>query len=141
MLDPYRLNRLSFYPPDEWAGVALPDWSAAKQYLPELFGSGELLREYPLAIDPPHVFRRLSSQRSHFTVFGTHPNGLAELPVFKKDDHLLESIVIRADAVDEIRSELELSGISEATIFPDLEALSRELSAVWRYHFGTQPTC
>src|SRR5271166_5433292 len=38
MLDPYRLNRLSFYPPDNWPGVALPDWPAAKQYLPELFG-------------------------------------------------------------------------------------------------------
>jgi hypothetical protein len=140
MLDPYRLNRRSFYPPDDWNGVALPDWPAAKEYLPELFGGDELLREYPLAIDPLHVSRRLSSQRSHFTVFGTKIDGLAELASEKengqrKNPYLLEQITIPALAIPTIKSELELSGISEAAIFPDLEALGRELLAVWNSHF------
>jgi hypothetical protein len=138
MLDPYRLNRRSFYPPDDWNGVALPDWPAAKEYLPELFGGDELLREYPLAIDPLHVSRRLSSQRSHFTVFGTKLDGLAELAGEngkRKNPYLLEQITIPALAIPTIKSELELSGISEATIFPDLEALGRELQAVWESLF------
>src|SRR5271165_793075 len=144
MLDPCRLNYRSFYPPDDWNGVALPDWPAAKEYLPELFGGDELLREYPLAIDPLHVSRRLSSQRSHFTVFGTKVDGLAELDGEKKDGglrnpYLLENITIPADSVPTIKSELELSGISEATVFPDWEALSRELEAVWRSNFGAPP--
>jgi hypothetical protein len=137
MLDPYRLNLLSFYPADDSYGVAVPNWDEAEDYLPEIFSGENLLREYPLAIDPPHVFRRLSSQQSHFTVFGTHPDGLAELG--KKDDYLLQKIIIPADSVPTIKSELELSGISEATIFPDLEALSRELEAVWKSRFGAPP--
>jgi hypothetical protein len=68
------------------------------------------------------VFRRLSSQRSHFSVFGSRPNGLAELR--SRDDHLLEKIAIPPDAIAAIRDQLYLSGISEATI---LQALSREL--------------
>jgi hypothetical protein len=137
MLDAYRLNLLSFYPGDDSFGVALPDWEGAEDYLPEIFCGEKLLREYPLAIDPPHVFRRLSSQRSHFTVFGTHPDGLDALG--KKNDYLLEKITIPADSVPTIKSELDLSGISETTIFPDLEALSRELGAVWKSRFGAPP--
>jgi FRG domain len=137
MLDPYHLNRLSFYPADDSLGVALPDWDSAKDYLPEIFCEEKLLREYPLAIDPPLVFQRLSSQRSHFTVFGTHPDGLDELG--QTNSYLLERIIIPAASVPTIKSELELSGISETTIFPDLEALSRELDAVWKSHFGAPP--
>jgi hypothetical protein len=142
MLDPYRLNLLSFYPSDDAFGVALPDWEAAEEYVPENFLGEKLLREYPLAVDPPHVFRRLSSQQSHFTVFGTKADGLAELASEnengkRKNPYLLEQITIPALAIPTIKSELELSGISEATIFPDLEALSRELQSVWRSHFGT----
>jgi FRG domain len=135
MLDPYRLNRLSFYCVDDSDGVALPDWQAAKEYLPELFAGEELLREYPLAIDPPHGFRRLSSQRGHFTVFGTHLSRLHHLQ--QRDPYLLERITIPAAAVSSIKSDLEFSGISEATIFPDLEALSRELDALWNMHFSS----
>jgi hypothetical protein len=48
---------------------------------------------------------------------------------------LLECITIPADAIPQIRFELELSGISETTIFPDLEGLSRELEGVWKSYF------
>jgi hypothetical protein len=134
MLDPYRLNLVSFHPSDESFGVALPDWETADQYLPELFVGEKLQREYPLAIDPPHLFQRLSSQRGHFTVFGTRPDGLYELG--QQNNCLIEKITIPEHSIQQIRSELELSGISEATIFPDLEALSRELESVWESHFG-----
>jgi len=76
----------------------------------------------------------LSSQRSHFTVFGTHVDGLAELR--ERNDSVLGKIIIPAGSVPKIKSELELAGISEITIFPDLEALSRELTAVWKSRFG-----
>ena len=85
--------------------------------------------------------RRLFSRRSHFTVFGTKVDGLAELAGEKnngeiKNPCLLEKITIPAEAVPEIRFELELSGISEATIFPDLEALSRELEILLAHVVG-----
>ena len=104
MLDPYRLNLLSFYPSDDSFGVALPDWDQAKEYVPENYCGEKLLRQHPLAIDPPHFFRRLSSQQSHFTVFGTKVDGLAELAGEKnngeiKNPCLLEKITIPAEAV------------------------------------------
>ena len=135
MLDPYRLNLVSFHPRDESFGVALPDWETADEYLPELFVGEKLLREYPLAIDPPHLFQRLSSQRGHFTVFGTCPDGLYELG--QQNNCLIEKITIPENSIQQIRLELELSGVSEATTFPDLEALSRELESVWESHFGS----
>src|SRR5271157_1621106 len=84
------------------------------------------------------------SQRSHFTVFGTKLDGLDELAGEKKNGELknpclLEKITIPAEAVPAIRFELELSGISESTIFPDLVALSRELEILWSAHFGSPP--
>jgi len=42
-----------------------------------------------------------------------------------KADYLLENIIIPADSVLKIKAELELSGISDSTIFPYCEALSR----------------
>ncbi len=134
ILDPYRLNLLSFYQRDDSYGVALPSWESAEEYLPELFVGEKLLRTKPLAVSPPQLFPQLSSQRSHFTVFGSKSNGLQELR--EKDEYLLDKIKIPADAVERIRSELELCGISEATIYPDLEALSRELDSVWSSYSG-----
>jgi hypothetical protein len=53
------------------------------------------------------------------------------------NSYLLEKITIPAEAIQQIRLDLDISGISEATIFPDLEALSRELDALWRFHFSS----
>jgi hypothetical protein len=134
MLDPYRLNLLSFRHSDDSVGVALPDWEAAQAYVPELFVSAKLRRAKPLAVTPPHIFPRLSSQRSHFTVFGTRRDGLEELS--KDNGFLLETITVPRASIEKIVSELELCGVSDATIFPDLEGLSRELDAASRLLFG-----
>jgi hypothetical protein len=49
--------------------------------------------------------------------------------------YLLESITIPSAVIPSIKSDLEFCGISEATIFPDLEALSRELDLLWKSSF------
>ena len=46
MLDPYRLNLLSFYPGDDSFGVALPDWEGAEDY----FAGDILQRKAPSRI-------------------------------------------------------------------------------------------
>lgn len=45
---------------------------------------------------------------------------------------LLRAIDIEASAVDEIQEQLDLSGINEFSLFPDLEGLARHLKR--RYH-------
>ena len=88
-------------------GLSFPIGTPAEEYLPELFVGAKLLREYPLAIDPPHLFQRLSFQRGHFTVFGTRPDGLDELG--QQSNYLIEKITIPENSIQQIRSELELS--------------------------------
>jgi hypothetical protein len=54
-------------------------------------------------------------------------DGLYELG--QQHNYLIKKITIPENSIQQIKSELQLSGISEATIFPDLEALSRELES------------
>jgi hypothetical protein len=83
----------------------------------------------PLALDPPHVARRVSVQRSHFTIHGTDKKGLDRL-AGKKDSRLVK-ITIGAAGIVNLLDDLETHGIVETTVFPDLEGLSRELLREW----------
>jgi hypothetical protein len=86
--------------------------------------------KFPMAIDPPHVDRRVAVQRSHFVLFGTRKNGLVELAKGRKEVKLLK-IRITSSGIKKIRENLETCGISETTIFPDLEGLGRQVTEDW----------
>ena len=134
MLDATRLNARSFYARDDSEGVALSDWEVAEEYLPELFANERLLREYPISIDPPHLARRVGTQRSRFTVFGTDLDGLEKLT---GEALILRKVTVRASAIEIIATDLETCGITETTAFPDLEGLSRELNRELGRLWGT----
>jgi hypothetical protein len=133
MLDPWWLNEEAFKEVMPIAesyqsvGPALPDWDEAKPYLPDEFDNEELGLTCPLAIDPSHFSRRLAAQRSRFTIFGREKDGLKLIAARSTDSHLVKFDVKR-DAIPDIKRDLRLAGISEETIFPDLEGLGRELS-------------
>jgi hypothetical protein len=84
----------------------------------------------PVALDPPHIIRRIAVQRSHFTLFGTDPDGL--IRIAERGGGRLAKIAITAEAIDDIRADLQSCGIKETTVYPDLEGLSRELREDWR---------
>lgn len=137
MLDPWWLNRRVYKKSrskglKEYEGVALPDWPHAKPYLPEQEMDSESLKAGlpPLAIDPSHVSRRAAAQRSRFTVFGRGRDGLFSL---LRSDHIgLQVIRIREKHIPEIQLGLRVSGVSETTIFLDLDALGKDLMFWWR---------
>ena len=108
-------------------GPALPDWEEAKPYLPDEFDNEELGLKCPLAIDPSHFSRRFAAQRSRFTIFGREKDGLKAMAGRAADSHLAK-FNIKQEAILDIKRDLRLAGISEETIFPDLEGLGRELS-------------
>ena len=83
----------------------------------------------PLALDPPHVARRVSVQRSHFTIHGRDRNALDKLA--KEADSRLQKIIIGRDAVKSMIDDLATLGVTETTVFPDLEGLSRDLMRSW----------
>jgi hypothetical protein len=129
MLDPEWLNKKTFKRRDEAEGVALPDWDLSKEYLPELFEDQKLKRTFPIAIDPPHISRRLAVQRSRFVIFGKKKDGLMEI-VRETSKPRLVHFPIAYNSIRAIQKELETCGVTRATVFPDLDGLSRELKRI-----------
>lgn len=139
MLDPWWLNKLVFKElpvakQDRCSGSAMPDWDEAKPYLSEDEFENEFIGpKFPLAIDPSHVARRVAAQRSRFTIFGRRLDGLAKICAkVPESDCRLSRIKIKRSAVSGMRRDLTTCGISESTIFPDLEGLGRELNGIFQ---------
>jgi len=135
MLDPWWLNEevfshLQVSENERPEGVALSDWPQAQPYLPNELDSENLGPILPLAIDPSHLSRRVAAQRSRFTIFGQNRNGLINLS--EKANAKIYRFRIRAATRRTIETDLRTCGISESTIFPDLEGFGRELHAIWK---------
>jgi len=101
----------------------------AKPYLPLPFRR-KRRPKLPVSIDPPHVDRRLAAQRSHFTLHGIDPLGI-EAAKSKSRASRLRKITVDGSKSDEVLDQLAACGISETTVFPDLEGLGREVEHDW----------
>jgi hypothetical protein len=138
MLDPWALNEITFRN-DEREGVALADWPQAKKYLAkDELNSERLDARLPLAIDPTHLASRVAAQRSRFTLFGKELEGLKNADDESKKP-LLAKIPIDGKACRKIKAELKTCGVSESTVFPDLEGLGRELRWWWTTQCPLEP--
>jgi hypothetical protein len=124
MLDPYWLNERAV----GVHGLMTVDRKQASGYLPRTFGKSPR-RKFPIAINPPHVARRVGVQRSRFTIHGSDKEGLLKLG--RRRDSRLVRITIEQSAVMRMRLDLTTCGIWDTTIFPDLEGLSREIIRDW----------
>lgn len=111
------------------SGIMLPHWKEAEPWFPEPFEQA-LYVTYPVAIDPPHVARRVSVQRSRFTIHGRSKSGLDTLAKRIAKSRLVK-FVIPGTAAKGILKDLATCGIVETSVFPDLEGLSRELETKW----------
>jgi hypothetical protein len=120
VLNPVRLNEIVC----KTDSVVLSNEPQAAGYLPDT-AKEELRPELPIAVDPIHVSRRLAVQRSRFTIHGRDRNGL--ITVASRHPGILFRIVIEKNSTDAVLNDLRICGVSETTIFPDLEGLSREL--------------
>ena len=120
VLNPVRLNEVVC----KTDSVVLSNEPQAAGYLPES-AREELRPELPIAVDPIHVSRRLAVQRSRFTLHGRDRNGL--ISVAARHAGILFRIGIDANSTSAVLDDLRTCGVSETTIFPDLEGLSREL--------------
>ncbi len=140
-LDPYSLNRRVIGNQDVIApsatGVTSGDQKRVKRWLPERFTRMGGLPSLPIAVYPTHTARRISTQRSCFTVHGSQEDALDKLS--ERGSDCLSKISIPARSVQRIRRELEAAGIDEATIFPDLNGLSRAIAARWQSDVHQSP--
>lgn len=128
-LNPWTLNAYH-----EWAGPAGTDWEGVAEYLPPAYSGRSKIPEYPVAIDPTLTAPRMLVQHSHFTIHGSLIQSLDEMAGTLGLQKDLLQVVIDADAddIDYWRQALTWLGITETTVFPDLEGLARELRLEYR---------
>jgi hypothetical protein len=133
VLDAFALNERAIKTeqviPPSAAGIRPKERKLVDPWLPARVANLARLPRKPIAVLPTHVARRISTQRSCFTVHGSDVSGLDRL-VRIKDSPLRKIVIPRFCAVG-IRLELEANGIDETTIYPDLDGLSRSLCVKW----------
>jgi hypothetical protein len=136
MLNPHALNELATGErldginfPLSWFGGGTQNIRRAWENKPPNVG-------YELPIALPATFRdyRMLSQRSCFTVHGNIEQGLRDviLKVTNEIQSILVEYVIDEEFCDALIRDLKWLGISQTTIFPDLDNLGKELA-----RFGT----
>jgi hypothetical protein len=77
-----------------------------------------------LVFTPTHVSSRMPVQKAAFTLFGASAESLERL---RADPQLLQCFVIPRERVPRLRYELEMAGVTRATLFPDLDGVASEV--------------
>jgi hypothetical protein len=121
-------------------GPALPGWVETNTYLWDLeeamdTDNVDTRRKWPVAIEPPHVDRRISAQEGRFILFGTEKDLVASPNVNRRGRTgkraRLDKIIISHTKVKAIRDELDQLSINEKTLFPDLGGLGKYIRWKW----------
>ena len=135
-LDAWQLNQRvidadEVIPPAD-PGTMSTDRKKVAPWLPERFkkGKGSKLPSLPVAVFPTHTMRRISAQRSCFTIHGSDRNGFGKVTKGKRSVPLVK-FEIPSWEVLQIRRSLAACGIDDTAIFPDLEALGRAVTTEW----------
>jgi hypothetical protein len=139
MLDPIQLNALSASNPE--AGIAeLPlPWHQSRS--PSIVNIGNInIRgawehnavgvPLPVAFVPTHIHPRMAAQRSRFTVWGKDKRSLRELV----PETVLRRFALNPANRAAFQRDLRMLGVQEASAFPDLDGLARELTQVYATH-------
>ena len=124
-LDPWRLNEVVV---KKYEVMEATDVEC-EPYLPKVFIDVPL-PALPLAIQPPHIVRRIAVQSSYFTIHGSDRDGMSAL-TWVGDKPYVKKLVVPKHCIRAIRAALTTCGIVETTVFPDLEALARELTSAY----------
>lgn len=108
-----------------------PGDEALKGYSPRAISAGKTT--HPVALYGAHNSARIVAQQGVFTIFGTNGSPMETLlrsgafPAIA-----LSRVVIPPARIQSMRISLLNQGITESTVFPDLEGLARET----KRHFG-----
>jgi FRG domain len=123
--EPWKLNEYTagvkeVIAPGAEAGLEKRDREHYRSWLRSRYApSMGLEKEFPATLYPTHFHRRVSSQRSCFTIHGSARDGFERIPESARP-YLKQNIIPRSKA-QEIEKRLAVAGIDEITIFPDLD--------------------
>lgn len=132
ILNPIELNALSASNPQSGVGELPLPWHQSRS--PSVVNIGNInIRgawendgvgvPLPVAFVPTHVHPRMAAQRSRFTVWGQDKRSLQDLIT----DAILKRIPLDPVQKTQFQRDLRILGIQEASVFPDLDGLAREL--------------
>ena len=124
MLDPFKFNLKC----QKSSEIFLFSDPHVDPYLPEIWSS-DLLPEEPIAIQPVYKSKRIAVQKGTFTIHGGKKIPLEDMHELQD---CLAKIIINYREIDLIKAELQVAGITESSLFPELGGLSRELKEYWR---------
>jgi hypothetical protein len=85
--------------------------------------------ELPVAVMPTNIHRRMSVQRSCFTIHGRRKESLTAL--VNHDPRILRRYAIHPEARRVIRDDLRVLGVDHSTVYPELDGLARELKELY----------
>ena len=106
----------------EYEDEPIPNISENKE-LQTMFDSAR--QEYPIAIIGPQNTDRIIAQRGVFTLFPNKDSFSMES--LHDSGAFLHKIIIPKDNIDSISSDLYYIGMTESTLFPELDSISKEL--------------
>jgi hypothetical protein len=91
----------------------------------------EFIKQTPIALSPDQIVPRMIVQRGIYTLHSFQRDALTSLgeedALQHGDSKFLHKIIIPAKAKEGFRDELSvIAGVSEETIFPDLEGFARD---------------
>ena len=133
VLNPFELNRQIGTKKDEYLS---PTEKKIQPHLPKIT-STKPLPKHPIAIWPPYKSRRIAAQQGTFILHGKSRRPLEQYSKLKR--HCIK-IEIERRCADAIREQLRVAGTAETTVFPELWALSQEITDYYKYRHPSQRT-
>ena len=125
-LNPIKLNSNIRFPTYDYEKI--PNICASKD-LQEMYASPR--QTYPIAVIGPQNTERIIAQKGVFTLFPNKDSFTMES--LGKADEFLVKITIPKEYVDSIKEDLYFIGMTESSLFPELDSISKELK---RYYEG-----
>ena len=115
--------------------VLYTDYNAVEEFpadlvIKECYLNEHKLADLPVAIFPPYIDPRIVAQKSVFTIHGRLINGFDVLCKKYPEAQVCQLRISGEEKrIKEIIAGLNRLGMTETTIFPDLEGLTREIQA------------
>jgi len=134
VLDPHIWNQAALSHVSYTGGPLTAGDDALKGYAHQLGAAA--MNAYPVALYGAHNSARIVAQQGVFTIFGTHKvpmEALVRNGTFPQS--ALCRVIVPPSRVTPMRTSLLNQGITETSVFPDLEGLARET----KRHFGFEP--
>ena len=121
-LNPIKLNDNINYPSDEHEKI--PNICECDD-LHKMYFTSVRQKTHPVAIIGPQNTERIIAQKGVFTLF---PNRESfDMESLEQAENFLVKIVISKDYIEPIKDNLYYIGITESSLFPELDSISKEL--------------